>query len=99
LMIAKSKDNLRLLLTLGYSPKWLAQSVAKTWLPVYLGVIIAALLITQILHFGFLQLSFVNKGDLSFLLHWSVWLTAIFLLCLTVFINSRLVKKELEKII
>lgn len=99
LMIAKSKDNLRLLLTLGYSPKWLAQSVAKTWLPVYLGVIIVALLITQILHFGFLQLSFVNKGDLSFVLHWSVWLTAIFLLGLTVFINSRLVKKELEKII
>jgi len=99
LMIAKSKDNLRLLLTLGYSPKWLAQSVAKTWLPVYLGVITATILITQILHFGFLQLSFVNKGDLSFLLHWSVWLTAVFLLGLTIFINSRLVKKELEKII
>ena len=35
LMIAKSKDNLRLLITLGYSPKWLAESVAKTWLPMY----------------------------------------------------------------
>jgi hypothetical protein len=90
---------LRLLLTLGYSPKWLAASVAKTWLPVYLLIIIAALAVTQILHFLFLQLSFVSKANLSFLLHWSVWITAIILLLLTVFINLRLVKKELERII
>ncbi|MDQ2718520.1 MAG: hypothetical protein M3Z26_01980 [Bacteroidota bacterium] len=98
LMIAKSKDNLRLLLTLGYSPKWLAKSVVKTWLPVYLFIIITALIITEILHFGFLQFSFVNNENLSYFLHWSVWLTAILLLVLTLFINSRLVKKELEKI-
>lgn len=98
LMIAKSKDNLRLLLTLGYSPKWLANSVAKTWLPVYLFIIVAALVTTQALHLLFLQLSFVNKANLSGLLHWSVWLTAILLLVLTVFINSGLVKKELNKI-
>src|SRR6185437_9786315 len=55
LMIAKSKDNLRLLLTLGYSPKWLANSVAKTWLPVYLSIIIIALILTQILHLLFMQ--------------------------------------------
>ena len=99
LMIAKSRDNLRLLLTLGYSPRWLANSVAKTWLPVYLVIIITALIITQLLHLLFLQLSFVNKEDLSSLLHWSVWLIAILLLGLTVFINSSLVKKELNKII
>src|ERR1019366_6371672 len=88
LMIAKSRDNLRLLLTLGYSPRWLANSVAKTWLPVYLVIIITALIITQLLHLLFLQLSFVNKEDISSLLHWSVWLIAILLLALTVFINS-----------
>ena len=99
LIIAKSKDNLRLLLTLGYSPKWLAASVAKTWLPVYLFIIIAALAVTQILHFLFLQLAFVSKANLPYLLHWSVWLVAILLLLLTVFINSKLVKKELDTII
>ncbi len=99
LMIAKSRDNLRLLLTLGYSPRWLANSVAKTWLPVYLVIIITALIITQLLHLLFLQLSFVNAADLPSLLHWSVWLIAILLLALTVFINSRLVKNELNKII
>lgn len=99
LIIAKSKDNLRLLLTLGYSPKWLAASVAKTWLPVYLFIIIAALAVAQILHFLFLQLAFVSKANLPYLLHWSVWLVAILLLLLTVFINSKLVKKELDTII
>ena len=99
LMIAKSKDNLRLLLTLGYSPKWLADSVAKTWLPVYLFIIVSALIITQMMHFLFLQLSFVNKENLSFFLHWSVFVTAFLLLLLTVYINSNLVKKELHRII
>lgn len=99
LMIAKSKDNLRLLLTLGYSPKWLAKSVAKTWLPIYLTVIITALIFTQILQLLFLQLSFVSNADLSYLLHWSVWLTAIFLLVLTLVINLKLVKKELGTIL
>ena len=99
LMIAKSKENLRLLLTLGYSPKWLAASVAKTWLPVYLLIIFVALAVAQILHFLFLQLSFVRKSNLPCMLHWSVWITAIILLLLTLFINSTLVKKELEKII
>ena len=98
-MIAKSKDNLRLLLTLGYSPKWLANSVAKTWLPVYLFIIVSALIITQALHFLFLQLSFVNKENVSFFLNWSVLVTAFLLLLLTVYINSNLVKKELKKII
>lgn len=99
LMIAKSKDNLRLLLILGYSPKWLANSVAKTWLPVYLSIIVSALVLTEILHLLFMQLSFVQAANLSYYLNWSVWLTAILLFALTIFINLRLVKKELGKII
>jgi hypothetical protein len=99
LMIAKSKDNLRLLLTLGYSPKWLAKSVAKTWLPVYLIIIIAALILTEIFHLLFMQLSFVKSANLSYLPDWSVWITAVFLFALTIFINLNLVRKELVKII
>ncbi|MEO8763192.1 MAG: FtsX-like permease family protein [Ginsengibacter sp.] len=98
LMIAKSKDNLQLLLTLGYSPKWLANSVAKTWLPVYLVIILVALIITAILNILFVQLSFVNPASLSWFIHWSVIATALLLLCLTIFINSRLVRKELVRI-
>ncbi len=98
LMIAKSKDNLRLLLTLGYSPKWLANSVAKTWMPVYLSIIIIALILTEALHLLFMELSFVQAAKLSYILDWRVWITAVFLLALTIFINLRLVKKELRSI-
>ena len=99
LMIAKSRDNLQLLLTIGYSPNWLGKGVVKTWLPVYISIIVIALIITELLHFLFVQLSFVDSKNLSWALHWSVWLTAILLLALTLYINSRLVKKELKKIV
>jgi hypothetical protein len=99
LMIAKSKDNLQLLLTLGYSPKWLGNSVAKTWLPVYISIIVVSLLITVILNFLFVQLSFVDQANLSWFPHWSVIAIAILLLLLTMYINQKLVRKELVKII
>ncbi len=99
LMIAKSKDNLRLLLTLGYSPQWLTKSVARTWLPVYLTIILVALILTEILHLLFRQLAFVKSSDLSYFPDWSVLFAAIFLFSLTIFINVKLVKKELVKIL
>ncbi len=99
LMIAKSKDNLQLLLTLGYSPKWLGNSVVKAWLPVYISVIAIAVIIASILHYLFVHLAIINNADLSVFLHWAVWLTAIILLALTLYINSSLVKKELNKIV
>ena len=98
LIIAKSKNNLQLLLTIGYSPKWLAKSVTKTWLPVYLFIIIISIIFTEIIHWLFIQLPFAEAAKLSPVLDWRVWITAIFLLALTIFINGRLVKKELENI-
>jgi hypothetical protein len=99
LMIAKSKSNLQLLLTLGYSPKWLATSVAKTWLPIYSLIIVAALISTEILHLLFLQFSFVSNAGLPYLLHWMVWLAAVILFGLAMLINLKLVKKELQTIL
>lgn len=98
LMIAKSKANLQLLLTIGYSPKWLAQSVSKTWLPIYLFIMVASLIIAQIGQLLFLQLSFAQKANLSWMLHWSVWLTAVLLFVITMLTTSRLVKNELNKL-
>lgn len=98
LMIARSKENLQLLLTLGYSPNWLSNTVAKTWIPVYVFVVIAALFITAILHYAFVKISFVEKNNLSYFLHWSVLAVGVLLLALSVFTNYRLVKKELYKI-
>ncbi len=99
LMIARSKDNLQLLLTLGYSPSWLSNTVAKTWVPVYVMVVIAAIVITSILQYFFVSISFVEKSKLSYFLHWSVIVVGFLLLILSVITNYRLVKKELYNIV
>ena len=98
LMIARSKDNLQLLLTLGYSPNWLSKTVARTWIPVYVVVVLFAIAVTELLHYAFVKISFVERNDLPYFLHWSVLLVGILLLALSVFSNYRLVKKELYKI-
>ncbi|MEJ7589566.1 MAG: hypothetical protein WKI04_18600 [Ferruginibacter sp.] len=98
LMIAKSKDNLQLLLTLGYSPAWLSKTVAKKWIPVYINIITAAVLLTALLQFTFQRFLMYGRGELSPMIHWTVIATAIILLALSVFTNYRLIKKLLYKL-
>lgn len=98
LMIARSKDNLQLLLTLGYSPGWLSKTVAKKWVPVYISIIIGALLITAGFQY-FFQQSFLNgRDDLSPVIHWVVIAVAAFLILLCIGINYRLIKKLLFRL-
>ncbi|MBC7423584.1 MAG: hypothetical protein H7334_09050 [Ferruginibacter sp.] len=98
LMVAKSKDNLQLLLTLGYSPKWLSRTVAKKWMPVYVTIIIVALLLTEILHWSFQHFVMPSREELSFFIDWSVLGIALGLLVLSIAVNYRLVKKLLYKL-
>jgi len=98
LMIAKSKDNLQLLLTLGYSPQWLSKTVTTKWIPVYILIIIAALALTQLLHWGFHYFVMPAKEELSYLINWIVLIIAILLLVLSITLNYRLVKKSLNKL-
>jgi hypothetical protein len=97
LMIARSKENLQLLLTIGYSPSWLSKTVAKKWIPVYIGIICAAVIITALLHIGF-KYVLPGKGEvLPLYLNWMVLCIAALLLFLSVFINYSLIKKLLLK--
>ncbi|MEO6233377.1 MAG: FtsX-like permease family protein [Ferruginibacter sp.] len=98
LMIAKSKDNLQLLLTLGYSPKWLSKTVAKKWLPVYAVIIITSLILTVLLQFCFQHFIMNGREELSPFIHWAVVLVAMLLLVLSVFTNFKLVNKLLHKL-
>ena len=98
LMIAKSKDNLQLLLTLGYSPQWLSKTVAKKWIPVYFIIIIVAVFFTQLLHWGFQYFVMPAREELSFFIDWIVIVIAVLLLILSIAINYRLVKKSLHKL-
>lgn len=95
LMIARSKDNLQLLLTLGYSPGWLSKTVAKRWVPVYTAIVLTALIGAAIFQWAFQQFALNGRSDLSPYLHWMVIIISAILLLLSTFINYRLVKKLL----
>jgi hypothetical protein len=97
LLIAKSKDNLQLLLTLGYSPGWLGKNMARQFIPVYISVVLVALAITQLLQWAFHHFIMFDRPELSTLLHWSVPAVAAALVLLSVITNFRMVKSILYK--
>ena len=98
LMIARSKENLQLLITLGYSPGWLSKTVATKWIPVYTLVILSALILTAIFQWGFQQFAMNGRNDLPVYLHWSVLVVALILLALSITVNYRLVNRLLHKL-
>jgi hypothetical protein len=98
LMIARSKDNLQLLILLGYSPGWLSKTVAKKWIPVYAIIILSALALTFILQYLFQQNFVTVRDSLQPLAHYSIVLIAIALLFLCIFINYGMIKKLLMKL-
>jgi hypothetical protein len=99
LMIARSKDNLQLLLMMGYSPNWLSTNVSKQFIPVYVLVVLAALALTEGMQWAFHHFAMFDRPELSSLLHWTVMSTAIFLIGLSLLTNYRMVKKLLYKLV
>jgi hypothetical protein len=95
LVIARSKDNLSLLLTLGYSPAWLSTKVSGRFLPVYIVIIVVALALTQLAHWSFYHFAMNDKPGLSPFIHWSLSAVAVLLILLSLFTNYRMVKKIL----
>ncbi len=98
LMIARSKDNLQLLLTLGYSPKWLSKTVAKRWIPVYIIIVLSALIATILFQYYFKHFAMKGREELSPFIHWSVGIVALLLLTLSIIVNYRMVSKLLHKL-
>ena len=98
LMIARSKENLQLLLTIGYSPVWLSKTVSGKWIPVYVVILIVTVAVTAFMHWGFQHFIMKDNENLSPFIHWIVIVVAAVLLLLSVTINYRLVKKLLYKL-
>jgi hypothetical protein len=99
LMIARSKDNLQLLLLMGYSPNWLSKNVSKQFIPVYILVVLAAMAFTEGMQWAFHHFAMFDRPELSSLLHWSVLATALFLIGLSLITNYRMVRKLLYKLV
>jgi hypothetical protein len=99
LMIARSKDNLQLLLMLGYSPNWLSKNVSKQFIPVYIMVVLFAVVLTQGMQWAFHHFAMFDRPELSSMLHWAVLTTAVFLIALSLLTNYRMVRKLLYKLV
>jgi hypothetical protein len=98
LMISKSKDNLQLMLNLGYSHNWLSKTMAKKWIPIYAIIILFALAFTAIFQYLFQQNFVMGQDSLSPYLHFYVIILALILFVLCIFANYNLVKKQLSKL-
>jgi hypothetical protein len=98
LMIARSRDSLQLLLTLGYSPRWLGNNVSKQFIPVYLFIVLVALALTQAMQWAFHHFVMFDRSELSTPVHWTVALVAVLLVTLSLLTNYRLVKRLLYKL-
>jgi FtsX-like permease family protein len=99
LMIARSKDNLQLLLMLGYSPNWLSKNVSKQFIPVYILVVLVALALTEGMQWAFHHFAMFDRPELSSLLHWTVLITSVVLIGLSLLTNYRMVKKLLYRLV
>lgn len=99
LMIARSKDNLQLLLMLGYSPNWLSKNVSKQFIPVYIMVVLFAVVLTEGMQWAFHHFAMFDRPELSSMLHWAVLATAVFLIALSLLTNYRMVRKLLYKLV
>lgn len=96
LVITRSKDNLRLLLIPGYSPAWLSKNVSNRFLPVYLFIILIALVITGLLQWAFYHFVMHDRAELSPVIHWSIIVAALLLIILSLLTNYRMVKRLLH---
>ena len=98
LLIARSKDNLQLLLVLGYSPNWLSNKVTRQFLPMYIIIILVALAAVQIIQLLFYQFITASRPGLSLMIHWSVLVIALILIVLSAIVNHSIVKRLLYRL-
>ncbi len=97
LKIARSRENIKLLIALGYSPGWLSGVFSKSFLPVYLALILICLGITEVFQFLFSHLSFAQETVGPYI-HWIVLATAGVLLIVTMLINRIMVRSEIRQL-
>lgn len=98
LVIARSKDNLQLLLILGYSPSWMSRKVSGRFLPVYVSIVLVALALTQLMQWAFCEFVMISHPELSPAIHWSIIAVALSLIGLSFFTNYRMVKNLLSRL-
>jgi cell division protein FtsX len=98
LVIARSKESLQLLLLIGYSPLWLSKNVSRRFIPIYVLIVLTALLLTQLMQWAFHHFVMYDREELNTVVHWAVIALAVTLIVLSAITNYRLVKKLLYRL-
>ncbi|MHA4844041.1 FtsX-like permease family protein [Flavitalea antarctica] len=98
LMIARSRDSLDLLITLGYSPSWLSKKVSGQFVPAYIIIVVTAVGFTQLFQWLFHHYVLADRPELSPFVSWIVLLVALSLILLSIITNQRMIKKLLLRI-
>jgi hypothetical protein len=87
-----------LLLLLGYSPNWLSKNVSRQFIPVYIFIVLAALVLTQLLQWAFHHTVMYDRPELSSAVNWIVVVIGAVLIVLSIITNYRLVRKLVYKL-
>lgn len=97
LIIAKSRDNLQLLIMLGYEPQWLTRVVARRWVPTYIIIVIGALAASSLLQWIVYKNTNQMEDSMDPYLHWSVWAFSAVLIFVIIYSNVMIIKRQLYK--
>jgi hypothetical protein len=76
----------------------MSKKVSNRFLPVYIFVVLVALILTQAIQWLFYHYIMQDKPQLSPFIHWAVGATALALILLSLFTNYRMVKNQLYKL-
>lgn len=98
LLISRSKENLQLLVTLGYEPGWLGRKLSNRWVPSYALLILVALAGTQLLHSLFRHSISGGKERIDEFISMYSIILAFVLFCACVALNIILLRKELRRL-
>lgn len=98
LLISRSKDNLQLLITLGYAPRWLGKQVSQRWIPGYAIIVILALAGTLLLHIIFRNTLADGKEKIDFFISVYTIALGVIVFGICVIMNNWLLRKELRNL-
>lgn len=98
LIIARSKDNLQLLLMLGYEPGWLSRVVSRRWIPIYAMIVLVSLIMASLLQWVVYLNTHKMESSMASTLHWSVWALSAALIFLTVYSNYKIIRRQLYRL-
>lgn len=98
LIIAQSKEDIRLLLQMGYKTKQISDALTKRLLVLFGGIIIAVLATLTLTRFIFTKWFEAQGLGIDAGIHWSVYLMGIMLSLLILFLNFGTIKTNVERL-